>query len=169
MLCAVFKFFQTGSMRTISFVPCPQCGASSCNSEELAHCFNERSPIPSWLAQFSLELWRVYTDSDPAGFSQLMDRLGHGHAMQTVIRYVIAEYPSVTNGLSRTEEALLRSARQPDSILRIVGRTIGNSDDTIGDIPLYEKVREFLIAKIPTLKLSDETHVVERGSLENFS
>ena len=82
---------------------------------------------------------------------------------------MLAQKVSGTNGLSRTEEALLRSARQLDSILRIVGRTIGNNDDTIGDIPLYEKVREFLIAKIPTLKLSDETHVVERGSLEDFS
>jgi Domain of unknown function (DUF1835) len=169
MLCAVLRFLQTVSGHKITLVQCPQWGASSCSSEQLARFFNQRSPIPSGLAEFSLELWRVYTNSDPSALSQLTDRLGESHPMQTVVRRMIEEYPSITNGLSRTEEMLLGTTKQPDSILRVIGRTIGNSEDPIGDVQLYEKIREFLIGKTPILEVTGgQARVVERGALEEF-
>ena len=170
MLCAVLRFFPSSALQKVSVAQCPQWGALIHSAEDLALFFKNRAPVWPELVQLSLELWSRYTNPDPKGLDELMKRLvQERHPLQTALRWILEEYPSVANGLSRVEEALIRNVRGPDSILKIVARTIGNSEDTIADTQLYETVWEFLTARVPVLESSDsQKHSFEPGSLKEF-
>jgi hypothetical protein len=65
---------------------------------------------------------------------------------------VFEEYPSLDNGLSQTEENVPWNTGEGSSILGIAAKTLGNSDGTIGDIPLYDRIRNFLSDAEPLLE-----------------
>jgi len=64
---------------------------------------------------------------------------------------------------------LLRNTGEENSILKTVAKTIGESDDCVSDIQLYELVREFLHARVPLLQIAQQPRMdIEQMSFSEF-
>jgi hypothetical protein len=161
MLCAVVHFFNSFTLGPpVTLVQCPNWGPLSYDAEELARFFATRSNIPPDLTRVCLELWDRFTNSNPVILNEFMERLApKSLPLQRVVHWVLQEYPSFQNGLSRIQEKLLHNTGEENSIIRIVGKTIGESDDCVSDIQLYELIREFLYARVPLLQIAQKTRI----------
>jgi hypothetical protein len=158
MLIAILNFLGPSSLREkrITLAPCPHWGVGAYNSEQLAKFFQDRSLITPEFADLARDVWARYTAPDPTGLNDIARELqGRWPPLAQVLRWTLEEYPALENGLSRTEEMLLENACEKRSVARIVGETIGLSDDALGDVPLFEKLWEFLTASAPVLEPVD--------------
>jgi hypothetical protein len=165
MLGAALRFFLQ-STRKLTLVQCPGWGPLSCNADDLARFFVNRSRVSPQFAVLLLELWEQYSSPKPLGWNQLINRLQQERdPLQAVVQWIAAEYPSVKNGLSRVEEALLRNSVESATILRVVARTMATSEDLISDIQLYAKLLELLTAETPAFEIPASS----RDILNNIS
>src|SRR5207253_8914290 len=77
--------------------------------------------------------------------------------------------PSMKNGLSLVEEALLRNSVESATILRVVARTMATSEDLISDIQLYAKLLELLTAETPAFEIpASSRDILNNISLPEF-
>jgi hypothetical protein len=155
MLFAVLGFLDPVALRetTMMIAPCPQWGALSYNAEQLARVFDARSSISPEFAALAREMWMQYAAPDPMPFGETAVRLRDQHAsLARVLSWVLEDYPSLDSGLSQIEEIVLRNSGDGNLVSKIVATTIGESDDTIGDMPLSERIWHFLSDGTPLLE-----------------
>jgi len=157
MLCAVLNFAPPELLRNskLMIAPCPTWGPFVCKPDELEQIFRARFPISHEFQEFLQQIWNGYTASDPGRLvAASKHALNQNGAIGRVLLWILEEYPSLENGLSRTEEDLLRYADEDNSIARIVGKSIGLSNDQIGDVDLYARIWNFLSCDQPLLELT---------------
>jgi len=153
MLFALVHFLDSTDLRRVMIAPCPPWGAQSCNAEQLDRIFDARSPIGPELAALARDVWTQYTAPNPTDLGETAARLrDQNPTLARVLSWVLDEYPSLDNGLSRTEETLLRNSGDGNSVIKIVAKTIGESEDTIGDMPLFNQVWGSLSGGAPLLE-----------------
>jgi hypothetical protein len=142
----------------VSVVRCPQWGPRAYRADRLAKCFNSRQPISLEFAQLAREGWTTYTRPEPTSMNEFTHRLQEqSNPLATVFSWVLEEYPSLHNGLSRMEECMLREVGEGNSIAQIVGRVMGYSEDCIGDQFLFERMWGFASDQSSAIQMIDGT------------
>jgi hypothetical protein len=147
MVCAVLQFIETAPMT----VRCPAWNVNTYRPEQLLHLFEARTPVTPDFVSSVREFWRSYTAPDPAALAETAGRVTDA-AFANVLACVLREYPSVHNGLSDTEERLLRNSAEGRRVLHAVGKTMADTEDMPADVPLIARVWEFLNADPPLLE-----------------
>jgi Domain of unknown function (DUF1835) len=173
MLLALVNSLDAVSARNmrITVAPCATWGPLAHRAERLVHFFSARWLITPEFAALACDAWRQYTAPDPTGLNDIVTRLlgQDDPSLGNVLSRVLEEYPAVGNGLSRIEEKMLQSVGEGNSIVRIVGRTMGNSEECFGDWPLFERIWEFVSADVPVLELVDGVALAELESVPAFT
>ena len=135
--------------RQVSLARCPKWGPQVYRADELAIFFDSRQTINREFAELAAEAWTAYTKPAPNELNDFPRRLRErSDPLATVFSWILEEYPSLQNGLSRVEERMLREVGEGDSIVRIVGRVMGYSEDCIGDEMLFERMVGVRIGRI---------------------
>jgi hypothetical protein len=131
-------------------VRCPQWNIMTYNPDQLVGFFDARAPVTPEFVSAAAELWRAYTSPDSAGLAALarVDDAG----FEAVLASVSAEYPAVHNGLSETEENLLRNSGEGRRALYVIGKTMADTEDMPSDVPMISRLWEFLTAEAPLLE-----------------
>lgn len=133
MLLALLNFLDPALVRNlpITVAPCAQWGPLAYRAERLGEFFSARWTVAPNFIVLAREAWRQYTASDPRGLNDMATRLRDQSAVPlgSVLSRVLEEYPAVSNGLSQTEEKMLQYVGEGNSIARIVGYTMGNSEE----------------------------------------
>lgn len=159
-------FVQNGQ---VSLVRCPTWGPQAYRADQLATFFAARQPIDREFAQLAAEAWTTYTKPEPIALNDLTQRLRErSDPLASVFSWILEEYPSLHNGLSRIEETMLGEIGEGDKIVSIVGRTMGNSRDCIGDAMLFERMWGFASDASPAIELIDGTVLSKLESARAF-
>jgi hypothetical protein len=65
-----------------------------------------------------------------------------------VLSRVLEEFPAKENGLSQTEQQLLRAVGEGNSVVKIVAQTMGTSEECLGDWELFDRIWNFVSAAV---------------------
>ena len=115
-----------------------------------------RRPVTERQMQLSDRFWRGFRRPSPSGLVQLLkadSRVVPG--LRRALRWLLEEYPSRRNGLSRLEGELLREIRRLGraKAARAVGWVIAR--DWAGDTLLLDMLRNFVRAEHPLLEFAE--------------
>jgi hypothetical protein len=101
-------------------------------------------------------LWRAFRQDSPHGLVRLLrTSTSVSSGFRSTIRWLLREYPNRRNGLSRLETDLLRnihrqgSAPASSAVASIISR------ETVGDLMLFDMLRNFLDAEHPLLEVTE--------------
>jgi hypothetical protein len=155
----------------ITVAPCARWGPLAHRADRLVEFFGARWLITSEFAALACEVWRQYTAPEPAGLNDITARLRDQDdpSLGNVLSRVLEEYPAVSNGLSQTEEKMLQCVGEGNSIVTIVGQTMGNTEECLGDQPLFDRIWDFASADVPVLELVDGVALEELESVRAFT
>jgi hypothetical protein len=154
-------------------------GLGQLDAEQLASLYPERKPVTTDQYALASEAWRAFRAKDPAELHALMVRLtppfdvaqggrepvegpGATYANDTLpflpgaIHRLLEEYPSTTNGLSRSADAILRAlASGPLDAGVLFSRTQAEeSRPFMGDLGHFDIVRALASARVPLVGLA---------------
>jgi hypothetical protein len=139
----------------ISLVTCPTGGIPIYRPEEMATFFNSRPAIPLGQVANARKAWGLYCGSNPALVLQFAKK--HAKSLPILSKALLCQleqYPSVKNGLSFSEEALLREVDARRNAVRAVGYVLGNDDDyRTGDEELFKSIFQFLGNEVPLIEM----------------
>jgi hypothetical protein len=173
MLLALLSSLDSALVRNmrITVAPCARWGPLAHRAERLVEFFGARWLIMPKFADLACEAWRQYTAPDPDGLNDITARLldQDDPSLGNVLARVLEEYPAVGNGLSQIEEKMLQYVGDGNSVVRIVAQTMGNSEECLGDQPLFERVWDFASADVPVLELVDGMPLAALGSVRAFT
>lgn len=105
-------------------------GLGELSPSELALLFDARQPIPDAAYRLAADAWNAFRDASP----EALDRLRHADTadlpfLARAIERFLQEYPSTTDGLSRTERRLLSvAARAPIDVAAAFPRMHDDED-----------------------------------------
>ena len=92
---------------------------------ELLALRNRRRPVSAELFEFARDAWAAFRSSSPQALFELSKQVPAGfRSMQTGLRRLFEEFPSLDRGVSRTQlqtlEAVAHGARRDDDLFRVV-------------------------------------------------
>jgi hypothetical protein len=94
----------------------PFHGLGQLSAEQLAALYEEREPVSKAQIALAREAWLAFCSSDPSGVEALLEReTGTLPFLEGALRRHLEEFPSTTDGLSRTERQAL-SALAEDAL-----------------------------------------------------
>ena len=91
-----------------------------------------------------LAAWRAYVSSDPSDLLSFLRREPVNEVLSAAMKQLVHRYPSAKTGLSGWDEDLISyTAKKPGKASRIVGYTIGYSNDLdpLGDQYIFYRLR----------------------------
>jgi hypothetical protein len=138
----------------LTLVTCPKLMIGIQRPEELADFFKLRTAITLKRIQFARKAWELYGASNPI----LLFRFAKGHmrsapVLCNALLRQLEQYPSVHNGLSVSEEALLREVDVRGTVVRTVGHVLGNDAYCrTGDDVLFACLLGFLYSDVPLIE-----------------
>src|SRR4029077_9441032 len=89
----------------------PFHGLGQLNGGPLAQLFPARKDVTAEQLALAREVWHAFRASDPAALVELTNRdLPDLPFARAALRRFLEEYPSTTDGLSRTQRQILRAA-----------------------------------------------------------
>ena len=144
MLAAILRY----SDGAPSVARCHKFGPGAEDSEGLALAFENRLACDTEAIVFLKQLWRAYSAPEPAPLNELatIESTGITRWCAAVAPMILDEYPSLENGLSRTEELLLRKAADGGRVVMIVAEALG--EHLGGDQMLFEIVWKLVSDKL---------------------
>ena len=151
---------QTCKGTRITLVTCPRFGFGVYRPEELSNFFKSRALLSRKQIGMARRAWELYGVSDPMPLFHFAKRhLESAPILCNALLRQLERYPSVHNGLSVSEEALLREVEKRGTVVRAVGHVLGNDDDfRTGDDELFASLLEFLTCKYPLIEPVENGH-----------
>lgn len=115
-----------------------------------------RQPITARQMQLNKRFWRDFRRPSPLGLVQMLAAdLREVPGLREAVAWLLREYPSRRNGLSRLEDELLREiqrlgrAKSVRAVASVVAR------DWVGDAFLFDVLRNLVSAKYPLLEFAE--------------
>lgn len=170
MLCAILHFTESHitSKQKLNLAYLPSWGTIGCYSSlRLTELFEQRFPISNEDIVLARALWDGFTAPDPAGLNILWSQIRKtNHYLAKALVWTLEEYPSLSNGLSQTEQRLLINCNSGDSISHIAAKTVGGSEDSISFQLLFAIIGRLCSGPFPLFEVvkSEETPEVVRFS-----
>jgi hypothetical protein len=139
-------------------------GLGQLNAEQLASLYPARQRATGEQFALATEAWRAFRAADPCELLALMTRLASGTAdtlpfLHGAIHRLFEEYPSTTNGLSRTADAVLRAlASAPlDGMALFESTQAAEPRPFMGDAGFFEILRRLAAARVPLVAIAPAT------------
>lgn len=154
-------------------------GLGQLSAEQLASLYPSRQRVTAEQFALASEAWRAFRSDDPRDLLVLMVRLkgdatsdsasGFSRTTTTLpfladaIHRLFEEYPSTTNGLSRSAEAVLRAvdAAPLDGAALFRASQSGERRPFIGDSGLFDIVHRLAAARVPLVAIDPPTLPVD--------
>lgn len=155
MLFSLLHFLDPAIVRNgrVLQIRCPKWGPTVYPADELAKFFDLRQVVGIEFLEAARAGWAAYTRPEPTELNAFVCRLREQRdPLACVFDWILEEYPSLHNGLSRLEEDMLRRVGEGESIVRVIANSMGEGADRIGDGMLFERMWRFL---------EDESSVIE--------
>jgi len=124
--------------------------------DQMPKAHESGTPITAKQMQLNKRFWRDFRRPSPVGLVQMLRTdLNEISGLRDAVGWLLQEYPSRRNGLSRLQNELLREIRRLGSAkaARAVGWVIAR--DWVGDSLLFDMLRSFVTAKYPLLKFAE--------------
>jgi hypothetical protein len=138
-------------------------GLGQLDAEQLASLYPERKPVTTDQYALAIEAWRAFRAKDPAELHALMVRLKPDatYANDTLpflpgaIHRLFEEYPSTTNGLSRSADAILRALESGplDAGVLFPRTQAAEPRPFMGDLGHFDMVRALASARVPLVTI----------------
>jgi hypothetical protein len=141
----------------LSLVECPELAMGCYNPTQLSAFFPPRAAIPRRRVELGKRAWRLYCGADPVPlFRFAKRRLASAPALAAALISQMREYPSIQNGLSALEEALLRNLEHRTTVVEAVVRVlVAQQEGLVGDLMLFEAISRFLACPVPLVEASE--------------
>jgi hypothetical protein len=138
----------------ISLVTCVEGAMGMYKPEEMAAFFNSRSAIPPGRLAYARKAWRLYCGSNPfLMFQFAMKNAKSMPILSNALLCQLEQYPSMKNGLSVSEEALLREIHARRNGVRAVAYVLSEDDNwRTGDDELLQLICQFLRSEVPLIE-----------------
>ena len=128
--------------------------------EQMSSALAKRRPISAEQMRLNDRLWRVFRKPTPAALVRLLQADTKAvPGLQRVVRWLLQEYPSCRNGLSRMENVLLRelkrvgTAKAARVVCKVMIRTLGR--EGVGDQLLFDVLRSQVSARPPLVQFAE--------------
>jgi len=132
-------------------------GLGAVTAADLAALYPSRSKVTDELAAGAAAAWDALRDADPAALSGLAEAEAPGlpHLRDALVR-LLEEYPSTSDGLSRTEEALLMAVAAGAVVARGAYAAYCELDPrhTLGDWIVWRRLLDLAHGPHPLLNLA---------------
>ena len=123
--------------------------------EQVAKAYAKRRPVSRAQMQLGARVWRAFRQPSPAALIRLLQAdLSVMPGLRPAVLWLLREYPSLRNGLSRLENDLLREihrreiAKASHVVTPIIAR------EPVGDTLLFDMLRNFVRAEHPLLEFA---------------
>jgi len=134
-------------------------GLGQLNAEQLASLYPQRKQVTAEQFALASAAWRAFRAETPSELQSLMVRLdGTLPFLPGAIHRLFEEYPSTTNGLSRSAHATLRAldAGPLDAGVLFSKTQIEEPRPFMGDLGHFDIVRALASARVPLLTVVPE-------------
>ncbi|MDQ6932131.1 MAG: DUF1835 domain-containing protein [Candidatus Eremiobacteraeota bacterium] len=111
--------------------------------EELAAMFPRRKPVSSVTCALARKGWSVFASDDPSGWLQLGSQSSELPYLSGAMQRLAQEFPSVGNGLSRTEQQMLSAVARGSARKEDIFATCQSQEEAafLGDATFYAKLQ----------------------------
>jgi hypothetical protein len=138
-------------------------GLGQLTADQLASLYPSRRPVPAEAYAIASEAWDAFRLPDPAMLAAIAVRLPAAARSASsglpflgdALRRFLAEYPSTTNGLSRTEELALRALSDASMTAGTLFAATQRQEARpfMGGLPFYDVLRSLASARVPLVAL----------------
>ncbi len=137
-------------------------GLGQLDADQLASLYPQRKAVTPDQYSLASEAWRAFRQEDPRELHALMVRLkpdspydGTLPFLRGAIQRLFEEYPSTTNGLSRTAQAILRAldAGPLDAGVLFPRTQADELRPFMGDLGFFDIIRALASARVPLVSL----------------
>jgi hypothetical protein len=134
-------------------------GLGQLNADQLASLYPTRRPVASEQFALASETWRAFRSDDPRDLLALMERTTALPFLADAIHRLFEEYPSTTNGLSRSADAVLRAidAAPLEGAALFQATQSAEPRPFIGDTGLFDIVHRLAAARVPLVAIDPPT------------
>jgi hypothetical protein len=138
----------------LTLVTCPKLALGVYRPEEISEFFKSRATLRRKQIALAAKAWELYCGPDPMPLFHFAKRhAGSVPVLCNALLRQLERYPSVHNGLSLLEGALLRQVEVNGTVVRAVGRVLCNDDEfRTGDVELFESLLGFLTCQTPLIE-----------------
>jgi hypothetical protein len=167
-LLQILAAISTPGIRKTQFtsVTCPKLALGVYRPEDMSEFFRDRVVIHRKQIDLARKVWELYGASDPMQlFHFSRTRTKSYPILCNALLRQMEEYPSLHNGLSASEEGLLRGVQLRGTVVRAVGHFEDSNDDfRSGDDELFDSLLGLLTCEHPLIE------PVKKGSkMESFA
>ncbi len=133
------------------------------SASKLKQLDDARAPVTAEQLALAQRAWKAFGSDDPLGISRLLDEntsaLPH---LAAALRRHLEEFPSITNGLSRSEREALTAIAEGHTTPVAAFLEVGRKEESIflGDIIFYSYLERLSERKNPLVTWSDGSAVV---------
>jgi len=140
-------------------------GLGQLNAEQLASLFPQRKDVTAEQYALATEAWRAFRADSPSELQSLMIRLPDATSidgalpfLHGAIRRLFEEYPSTTNGLSRSAQTILRvlEAGPLDAGVLFPNTQAEEARPFMGDLGHFDIVRALASARVPLVSVEPQ-------------
>jgi hypothetical protein len=145
---------QDPSATRLTLATCPKLGMGIYRPVDMSGFFKSRAPISREQITFAEKAWELYCGSDPMPlFSFARTHAQSNPVLCNALLRQLGQYPSARNGLSLSEEALVRQVELGGKVLGAVADVIVNDDEFLfGDQELFDSLLELLLCEAPLIQ-----------------
>jgi hypothetical protein len=138
----------------LTSVTCPKFALGAYPPEELTRFFKVRNAISSKQIELARRAWELYCGPDPMLlFTFARKHVKSAPVLCDALLCQLENYPSVRNGLSFSEQALLQEVERRGTIVRVVAQVLANDDKfRTGDAELFDLLLAFLTCETPLIE-----------------
>jgi len=133
-------------------------GLGQLDADQLASLHPKRKPVTTDQYALAVEAWRAFRADDPRALQALMLRLDDDTLpfLRGAIHRLFEEYPSTTNGLSRSAHAILRAldSRPLDAGALFPTTQADEPRPFMGDLGHFDIVRGLASARLPLVTIA---------------
>lgn len=147
----------------VTLVTCPKLALGIYRPEEMSQFFKARNAIPRRQTTLARRAWELYGRPDPMPlFNFARAHAKSAPVLCDALLCQMESYPSVRNGLSLSEQALLQEVGVRGTVVRAVGHVLGNDDKfRTGDVELFDSLLGFLTCEIPLIEPAENGHDIK--------
>jgi hypothetical protein len=134
--------------------------------EQFLPLFAERQPITDTQIELGSRVWRTFCGDDPTRLMPFVTSPSRELPyLAGALRRFLEDYPSAANGLSRTEQQLLRAVSDRPLTKHEAFRASGGLEEAVymGDLSFFNIVDALASAAHPLLRVDGKIHVTDTG------
>jgi Domain of unknown function (DUF1835) len=144
-------------------------GLGQLSAVQLETLVDKRRPVTAEQFALASEAWAAFRAPDPTRLVALMHRLkAEGAAgalpfLGDALHRLLEEYPSTVNGLSRTENAMLREIeRRPMTAIELFAASQAREQRPfMGDLTAFDRLRVLARSRMPLVAISPADDAVD--------